>query len=163
MFFVARRRISVLGSMPVTLKPSSRRRAIWAPTPHPMSRHVAPGGSSDTQRAHARLMRWRPYRKGESKMLSPRYSAKNPFAVASWISMALRRDHFSSEFMSTEDHLPFAYCCINSRSEFDNPSQVCLAHTHSRLAQQLSRLDVRGIGGLHGASQAARYGGKIEN
>src|SRR5260370_8820306 len=53
-------------------------------------------------------MKWRPYRNGESKILSPRYSAKNPSAVSSWTSTALRRDHFSSEFMSTEvDRLPF--------------------------------------------------------
>src|SRR5262245_20380530 len=116
--------------MPVTLKPRSRRRAIWAPTPHPISRHVAPGDSCDTQPPHTRLTRWRPYRKGESKMLPPRYSARNPSAVSSWTSMALRRDHFSSEFISTGiDRLPLPCCSINRRSEFGNPSPVRLGQS----------------------------------
>src|SRR5262249_8589711 len=126
--------------------------ARWSPTPHRISRHVAAGGSCDTQRAHTRLTRWRPYRKGESKMLSPRYSARNPSAVSSWTSMALRRDHFSSEFISTGiDRLPLPCCSINRRSELGNPSpgssraKRVLAERSKFLVSTLME-----IGGSHG-------------
>ena len=75
--------------MPVTSNPRSRRRVIYAPTPHPTSRHVAPRGSSETQSAHARSIKWRPYRNGKSKISPLPYSATNACAVSSWTSTAL--------------------------------------------------------------------------